>query len=420
VCKISVITVVYNDVGHIRQTMDSFFRQTCKEKEYIVVDGGSTDGTAEIVREYADRLAWWCSEKDNGIYDAMNKGVEHAKGQWVNFLNSGDYYATDTALEDIADAAAESEADIEYGNSIARGIYADTNVAAADDIALMKLMPVYRHGCSLVKTGVQRKYAFDLKKRKKMGFALDWDMIFRAYHDGCTFHKADVTVQSYDEKGASDNKYRSALYNYRITTQYGFGMRQARLLLTTVMRYALNDLHIMDYPRAFFYQFVINDCLPAIPFWNIRKMFLRIAKMKIGEGTFVMKKCYLMEPTRIRIGKNSHINRGCLLDGRGGLTIGDSVSVSHQVSIITGSHDKDATDFREKDLPIVIEDYAWIGANATILQNVTIGKGAVVCAGAVVVKDVPEYTIVGGVPAKPIGTRNGKLDYKCKWITPFT
>lgn len=419
-CKVSVITVVYNDVCHIRQTMDSFFRQTCKEKEYIVIDGGSTDGTAEIVKEYADRLAWWCSEKDGGIYEAMNKGVEHATGKWINFLNSGDYYASDTALADIASAACEGDADVVYGNSIARGKYSDTTIVASADISLMRLMPIYRHGCSLVKAEVQRKYGFDLNKKKSLGFALDWDMIFRAYHDGRVFKKADVTVQSYDETGASDAKYRSALYCYRVTTQFGFGLRQARHLISTVMHYALNDLHVMDYPRAFFYQFVINDCLPAIPFWNIRRMILRKAKMKIGKGTFVMKRCYIMEPGRISIGSHSHINRGCLLDGRGGLTIGNSVSVSHQVSIITGSHDKDSSDFREIDLPIVIGDYAWIGANATVLQNVTIGQGAIICAGAVVVKDVPEYAIVGGVPARVIGKRSKDLDYECKWITPFT
>ena len=68
--KISVITVVYNDVSHIRQTIDSFLCQTWSEKELIVIDGGSTDGTADIIRQYSGQIAYWCSEPDGGIYDA--------------------------------------------------------------------------------------------------------------------------------------------------------------------------------------------------------------------------------------------------------------------------------------------------------------------------------------------------------------
>ena len=97
--KISVITVVFNDVTHIRETMESFFSQTWEEKEYIVIDGGSTDGTVDIIREYGDQLAFWCSETDAGIYDAMNKGIEHATGDWINFLNSGDLFANKNVLQ---------------------------------------------------------------------------------------------------------------------------------------------------------------------------------------------------------------------------------------------------------------------------------------------------------------------------------
>ena len=67
--SISVITVVFNDVKHIRETMESFFSQSWEDKEYIVIDGGSTDGTVDIIQEYSDRLAFWCSEKDDGIYE---------------------------------------------------------------------------------------------------------------------------------------------------------------------------------------------------------------------------------------------------------------------------------------------------------------------------------------------------------------
>lgn len=99
--KVTVITVVWNDVEHIEQTMLSVLSQTYKDIEYIVIDGGSTDGTVDVIRKYADRLAYWCSEKDGGIYPAMNKGVEHATGEWVNFMNSGDAFADDKVLEDI-------------------------------------------------------------------------------------------------------------------------------------------------------------------------------------------------------------------------------------------------------------------------------------------------------------------------------
>lgn len=127
-----------------------------------------------------------------------------------------------------------------------------------------------------------------------------------------------------------------------------------------------------------------------------------------------------MTPQKISIGNNSHINRGVILDGRGRLFIGDNVSISHNVSILTGSHNINSQKFSAVFLPIYINDYVWIGANATILQNVKIGKGAVICAGAIVTKDVESYSIVAGIPAKEIGKRNNHLNYKCRGFEPFT
>lgn len=98
---ISVITVVRNDVAHIEQTMLSVLNQTYDNIEYIVIDGGSTDGTVDIIKKYSDRLAYWVSEPDGGIYPAMNKGLEHTKGEWVNFMNSGDCFVDDKVIEDI-------------------------------------------------------------------------------------------------------------------------------------------------------------------------------------------------------------------------------------------------------------------------------------------------------------------------------
>lgn len=98
---ISIITVVYNDVKHLEETMLSVLNQTYQPVEYIVIDGGSTDGAAAIIKKYASRLAYWVSEKDNGIADAMNKGITKATGEWIDFINSGDYFVSTTIFEEI-------------------------------------------------------------------------------------------------------------------------------------------------------------------------------------------------------------------------------------------------------------------------------------------------------------------------------
>lgn len=98
---VTVITVVFNDVSHIEQTMLSVFNQSYPNIEYIVIDGGSTDRTVDVIRKYADRLAYWVSELDGGIYPAMNKGLEHATGEWVSFMNSADAFADNNVLQEI-------------------------------------------------------------------------------------------------------------------------------------------------------------------------------------------------------------------------------------------------------------------------------------------------------------------------------
>ncbi|MDR0792472.1 MAG: acyltransferase, partial [Chitinophagaceae bacterium] len=108
----------------------------------------------------------------------------------------------------------------------------------------------------------------------------------------------------------------------------------------------------------------------------------------------------------------------CFFDGRNGITIGNKVSISHKVTLITESHDTDSPTFDTIRGKIIIEDYAWIGVNATILQGITIGEGAVVAAGAVVTKPVAPYTVVGGVPAKKIKDRVQNLNYTPEWTTP--
>lgn len=154
--KISVITVVYNDVKNIRNTMESFFLQTWEDKEYIVVDGGSTDGTAEVIKEYADRLAWWCSEKDDGIYDAMNKGILHANGDWINVLNCGDSYCSTESLKEAMTNCDPESADIIYGNSVRKQLGHTIMTEVSADTTGLNYAPIYRHGSSFVRTSVHK------------------------------------------------------------------------------------------------------------------------------------------------------------------------------------------------------------------------------------------------------------------------
>jgi glycosyltransferase involved in cell wall biosynthesis len=92
---ISIITVVYNGATTLEQTMLSVINQTYKNIEYIIIDGGSTDGTVDIIKKYENKLAYWVSESDKGIYDAMNKGIDKATGELIGIINSDDWYELD-------------------------------------------------------------------------------------------------------------------------------------------------------------------------------------------------------------------------------------------------------------------------------------------------------------------------------------
>ena len=112
--KISVITICYNDVVGLKKTSDSVLQQTFSDFEYIIIDGGSTDGSQDLVKELASRCAFACSERDGGIYNAQNKGWQKAQGEYCLFLNAGDYFANDIVLEAFAEQ--HMQADIVYGD----------------------------------------------------------------------------------------------------------------------------------------------------------------------------------------------------------------------------------------------------------------------------------------------------------------
>ena len=161
--------------------------------------------------------------------------------------------------------------------------------------------------------------------------------------------------------------------------------------------------------RAFWNVLVIGEFVQWIPSFTVRHWFYRVSGMTLGRETVLFRKCYLQDLAKISIGDHCMIGFQCRLDGRGTLKIGNNVNISSYAIIESGSHD--FVTFKAAFEPIVIQDHVWIGTRSLILQGVTVGEGAIVAAGSVVTKDVAPYTIVGGVPAKPIGTRPRDIQY---------
>jgi len=114
--KISVITVNYNDKAGLERTLESVVNQTWKDFEFVVIDGGSNDGSKELIEKYSDAIDYWVSEPDKGVYNAMNKGIRAANGEFVIFMNGGDTFYDSKVLENV-EGLLTDQYDIYYGDS---------------------------------------------------------------------------------------------------------------------------------------------------------------------------------------------------------------------------------------------------------------------------------------------------------------
>ena len=170
-----------------------------------------------------------------------------------------------------------------------------------------------------------------------------------------------------------------------------------RRIATVLLEFVVFMLHIIGW----------------FPSHHVRRFFYRLAGMKIGAGSTIHTGARFYKPENICIGKDSIIGESVVLDGRAKLTIGDHVDMASEVMIYNGQHDIHSKDFHGEFADVVIEDYVFIGPRVIVLPGVTLGKGSIVGAGAVVTKDVPAFSIAGGIPAKVIGERQEKdLHYK--------
>ena len=205
--KVRVVTAVLNDAGHIEQTILSVISQTDIEIEYIIVDGGSKDGTLELIGKYKDKISLLISEPDRGVYDAMNKGIEHSSGDFVYFLNSGDVLLNPSILSKIKLEELKERNAIIYGNVV---------VAYGNIEALEKPRPFFNSKMKFKGIGICHQSMFfpgELIRNEKYdlsyNIAADYDLAYRLWRKGTVFLYKDITIAKYDwGKGISSNPYK--------------------------------------------------------------------------------------------------------------------------------------------------------------------------------------------------------------------
>jgi glycosyltransferase involved in cell wall biosynthesis len=196
--RYSVITINYNNEDGLRQTINSIVRQTCDDFEFIIIDGGSTDGSVNVIKEYNTYVDYWVSERDNGIFHAMNKGVAQAHGDYCLFINSGDCFYDCEVLCRFSQ--------LNYYDDIIVGKVVSNNNSLLfqppmRDISLFYLYSgTVPHQGSFIRTSLLRKFPYD----ENLRIVSDWKFFVQAIiEDNCTVSYVDEIVAIFDTGGVS-------------------------------------------------------------------------------------------------------------------------------------------------------------------------------------------------------------------------
>lgn len=207
--EVSIITVCYNAVNTIEQTICSVLGQNYNKIEYIIVDGHSDDGTINIIKKYENKLAKFISEPDKGLYDALNKGILISNGDWIGILNCGDVFCTSSTISNIFNSDISNNIGVIYGNSleICRESVIHKIYRAPDEKSIIP--PDYRHGASFVRSDIHKKYLFSINEYPKYDYALDYHQIYRMYKSGVVFMHKNIDVIEYQKDGISNRPWRN-------------------------------------------------------------------------------------------------------------------------------------------------------------------------------------------------------------------
>jgi glycosyltransferase involved in cell wall biosynthesis len=200
----SIITVVFNDRKNIEKTVTSVINQTYKNIEYIVIDGGSTDGTIDIIRRHEKFISYWVSEPDKGIYDAMNKGIRMARGDFLYFLNAGDHLLSDHVVKEVAKHVQDVSPDILYGRAIAYLKNGTEKTSCKIDSAYDLYKDTICHQATFASKHVF-KTCGEFNTSYKLGADREWYLRALKIH-GFRLTYVDMRISCFDQTGVSSRR----------------------------------------------------------------------------------------------------------------------------------------------------------------------------------------------------------------------
>ena len=221
---VSIVTIVYNEAEHVGQTLSSVRHQTYEQTEHIIIDGGSTDGTLDIINDYKDRLAYLESGQDSGISNAFNRGIQQVSGELVAILNAGDWYHPNTVETVVEHAAKHSECDVMYGdlvlvNEDGAPIHQRSAARCLTPNDFAYRMPAVPHPTVFARRACYTEEPFD----EGLEYAMDYDWLRRLIQKGRKFSRVETSspLAYMRIAGKSNNQYdRTIAEVYNITQRY--------------------------------------------------------------------------------------------------------------------------------------------------------------------------------------------------------
>ena len=206
---VTVVTVTYNAGSVLEDTILSVLNQTYPNIEYIIIDGGSTDETIDIIKKYEDRISYWVSEPDDGIYDAMNKGIEKATGDWINFMNAGDMFYSRNVLADIfIDRLSEvNNQDVLYGDTVFK-YYSYSFMEKPAPIDTLEDNKYFSHQSSFAKVELMKKYKFN----PNLKISSDYQFFYELYKNGYNFLYTPIIISIFLGENSTSGTHKMQAY----------------------------------------------------------------------------------------------------------------------------------------------------------------------------------------------------------------